>query len=238
MVPLTGAVDDLVAANRILARRNVLDEYGHMSLRDPADAQRFYMSRVSAPAMVTADGVAALDLQGRPVGESGKRYHGERFIHSEIYRARPDVAAVVHCHNAALILFGVTGMALRPIYHMAGFLGPGVPVFEIRDVAGLTDMQISSPGLGEALATALGDRAVVLMRGHGAVIVGSSVKQAVYRAIYAIKNAEMQLAAPQPEKIAFLAAEEAAKFDAMLNVDRAWELWKSEIAGTAPVLSA
>lgn len=228
-MPVSAVLDDLVAANHILARREVLDEYGHMSARDLAEPERFYMSRVSAPALVSAEGIAAFDLDGRAVGETGKRYHGERFIHSEIYRARPDVKAIVHCHAAALILFGATGAALRPVYHMAGFLGTGVPTFEIRDVAGLSDMQVSSPPLGAALARSLGDHAVALMRGHGAVVVGASVKRAVYRAIYAVKNAQMQLDGSRLGEIAFLAPEEAAKFEAMLNVDRAWALWKHEL---------
>lgn len=228
-MPVSAVLDDLVAANHILARKEVLDEYGHMSARDLAEPERFYMSRVSAPALVSAEGIAAFDLDGRAVGETGKRYHGERFIHSEIYRARPDVKAIVHCHAAALILFGATGAALRPVYHMAGFLGTGVPTFEIRDVAGLSDMQVSSPPLGAALARSLGDHAVALMRGHGAVVVGASVKRAVYRAIYAVKNAQMQLDGSRLGEIAFLAPEEAAKFEAMLNVDRAWALWKHEL---------
>lgn len=228
-MPVSAVLDDLVAANHILARKEVLDEYGHMSARDLAEPERFYMSRVSAPALVSAEGIAAFDLDGRAVGETGKRYHGERFIHSEIYRARPDVGAIVHCHAAALILFGATGAALRPVYHMAGFLGTGVPTFEIRDVAGLSDMQVSSPPLGAALARSLGDHAVALMRGHGAVVVGASVKRAVYRAIYAVKNAQMQLDGSRLGEIAFLAPEEAAKFEAMLNVDRAWALWKHEL---------
>jgi ribulose-5-phosphate 4-epimerase/fuculose-1-phosphate aldolase len=229
IAPSAGLVADLVAGNAILAAAKVFDEYGHMSARHDADSAQFLMSVVSAPAMVTAEKIVAFGLDGAPVSpHPAERYHGERFIHSEIYGARPDVNAIVHCHAAQLLLFGVTGVALRPVYHMSGFLGTGVPVFDIRDVAGLTDMQVSSPPLGRALADSLEDKSMVLMRGHGATIVGASIPEAVFRAIYAVKNAELQLEAPKLGEVMFLAAEEAAKFDAMLNVTRAWDVWKRD----------
>lgn len=234
VVPSVDLVADLVAGNTILAHADVFDEYGHMSARHDADPAQFLMSTVSAPAMVTTETIVAFGLDGAPIRpDRNLRYHGERFIHSEIYRARPDVNAIVHCHAMPLLLFGVTAVTLRPVYHMSGFLGTGVPVFDIRHVAGLTDMQVNSPPLGRALAASLADKSMVLMRGHGATIVGASVPEAVFRAIYAVKNAELQLAAAKIGEVMFLAAEEAAKFDAMLNVTRAWELWKRDAVRTA-----
>ncbi len=127
----------------------------------------------------------------------GRRVYLERFIHGEIYRARPDVQAVVHSHSPNVIPFGVTGTPLQPVFHMSGFLAEGSALFEIRDVAGDTDMLISNASLGEALAAALGSRSTVLMRGHGSTVVGASIEQAVYRAVYAEVNARLQTQAKQ-----------------------------------------
>jgi HCOMODA/2-hydroxy-3-carboxy-muconic semialdehyde decarboxylase len=157
----------------------------------------------------------------------------ERFIHAAIYRARPDVKAIVHSHSPAVIPFGVTGTILRPVYHMSAFLGAGAPVFEIRNGAGMTNMLITDNKLGDALAKSLGDATVVLMRGHGSVAVGDSILQVVHRAIYTEVNARLQAEAARLGPINFLTPEEAAKADAqtdsMASISRPWELWKSRI---------
>ena len=168
--------EDLVAANRILVNEGVLDAYGHVSLRHPANPARYLMGRNLAPALVTAADIVEYDLDSEPVGAPANFAHFfERFIHGEIYRARPDVNAVVHSHSPAVIPFSVSERPMRPLYHMSSFLYPGVPVFEIRETGGMTDMLIGSRELGAALAKTLGDKNVALMRGHGNVVVANTL---------------------------------------------------------------
>ena len=185
-------VADLVTANRILAFQGVLDGYGHVSARCEDEPNQYYIGDATPPGNVRAKNVFRWHLDNEPAGHKQRTY-GERFIHGQIYQARSDVNAVVHCHAPELVLFGATGIPLRPIYHMAGFQGEEpLPVFEIRDEFGAeTDMLIRSNAQGAALARSLGDRAAVLMRGHGATIVGRSVSQAVLFAVYAVINARI-----------------------------------------------
>src|ERR1041384_3594456 len=155
-------IENLVAAYRILAQQGVLDGFGHVSARHNRAANRFIMSRSLAPELVTAGDLIEFDLDGNPVDAKGRSLYSERFIHAEIYRARPDVRAVVHNHAPSLISFGVTTIPLRPMYHMASFIGKGVPIFDIRKSFGMTDMLVSDSKKGHALAEVLGNKAVVL----------------------------------------------------------------------------
>ena len=184
-----------------------------------------------APGLVTTKDILEYDLEGSPIDPRGRAVYLERFIHAAIYRARPDVKAVVHSHSPSLIAFSVTGTRLRPVYHLSSFLGAGTPIFDIRDASGMTDMLIRDNHLGDALAKVLGNKPVALMRGHGSVVVGDSIPQAVYRIIYTDINARLQMDAARLGAITFLSPEEAAKSAAMLDaqVPRAWELWKSRI---------
>jgi HCOMODA/2-hydroxy-3-carboxy-muconic semialdehyde decarboxylase len=234
--PSSGAVDpalveDLVYANRILYDQGVLDGFGHVSMRDPRNANRFLLSRSMAPALVTAADILEYDRDGAPLNAGGRQAYLERFIHAAIYRARPDVVAIVHSHSPSLIPFGVTRTPLRPVYHMSAFLGAGTPVFDIRDVAGATDMLISDNRLGGALAKALGGQTALLLRGHGAVNVGSSIPQVVFRAVYTETNARLQAEALRLGTITYLSPEEAAKAAAAVDGQllRAWDLWKVRI---------
>src|SRR5256885_6377630 len=180
-----GLVDKLVVANRILYRQGVVDGFGHASVRHDASPEHFLLARNMAPGLVRSEDIVTFDLDGTALDAAGRRVYLERFIHSEIYRARPDVQAVVHSHSPNVIPFGVTGQALRPVFHMSGFLGEGTALFEIRNVAGDTDMLVSNGSLGVALAAALGSRSAVLMRRHGSTLVRTSPQQAGVRAIYA-----------------------------------------------------
>jgi HCOMODA/2-hydroxy-3-carboxy-muconic semialdehyde decarboxylase len=220
---------DLVAANRILAMEGVLDGYGHVSVRDPEHPDRFLLSRSLAPEMVTAADILEHDLDGNVLAQrGGASPFLERFIHAAIYRARPDVNAVVHCHSPSLIPFGVTAARLRPLYHMSAFLAGGVPVFDIRSAAGETDMLVRNPDLGRALAKALGPHTVALMRGHGAVIVAADLPHAVFRSVYTEINARLQAQAMAFGKVKYLDDEEARKAEATMGatVQRPWELWR------------
>jgi len=228
-----GQIDDLVAANRILSDQGVVDGFGHVSARHEADATRFLLARSMAPGLVTAGDIMEFDLGGNALDPRGRILYAERFIHSEIYKARPEIKAIVHSHSPSIIPFGVTSVPLRPIYHMSSFLGAGVPIFEIREASGpATDMLIRTPELGAALARRIGASAVALMRGHGDVVVGASVEQVVFRAIYTEINAKLQAEALRlgEGQVNFLNTEEAAKATATNNgvLSRPWELWKRQ----------
>ena len=224
-------IEDLVYANHILYAQKVVDGFGHVSVRQENRPDRFLLSRSMAPGLVTAGDVLEFDLAGDAIEGPGRGLYAERFIHSEIYRSRPDVNAVVHSHSPAVIPFGVTGVSLRAIFHMSGFLGADVPVFEIRDAAGATDLLVRNPKLGAALAASLKDRPAALMRGHGSVAVGNSLPQAVFRAVYLEVNARLQSEAMKIGAINFLTPEEAVLAAATndKHVSRPWELWKHEL---------
>ena len=228
------AVDDLVAANKILVELGVLDAYGHVSIRVPGDPKHFLMSRSLAPELVTPADILEHDLEGNATPPPGSQLFSERFIHAGVYAARPDVQAVVHNHAPSLIPFGVTGVPLRPLYHMSAFLGAGVPVFDIRAAGGDTDMLVRTLPLGQALAKTLGASNVALMRGHGAVVVGPDMPKAVFRSVYTEQNARLQSQAMQlSSKVTYLDPEEAKKAQATMEgtVARPWELWRRKVQG-------
>jgi ribulose-5-phosphate 4-epimerase/fuculose-1-phosphate aldolase len=222
-------VGDLVAANHILATEGIVDGYGHVSVRSPRNKERFFLSRSVAPESVTAADVLEYGLDGEAIDAKGKASYKERFIHSEIYRARPDVNAVVHCHAPSLIPFGVTKVPIRPMYHQSAFLAAGVPVFEIREAGGMTNMLVETAALGRALAKTLGDKPAALMRGHGAVVVADTIPNVVGRSIYLEINARVQAQAiALGGPITYIDPEEARKYAASDNYSRAWELWKKK----------
>ena len=229
-------VEDLVAASRILAEHEVLDAYGHVSARSDKRPEHFIMSRSRAPALVTAADLIEWGADGEPARREKRKGFIERYIHGEIYRARPEVMAVVHSHSPSIIPFGITDVPLRPIYHMSSFLGAGVPVFEIREAGGAaTDMLIRDPALGAAVARKLGESAVVLMRGHGNVVVGGSVREVVFRAVYTEVNARLEADALRlgQGQVVFLNDEEAKNSTATNRgqITRAWDLWKAKALG-------
>jgi ribulose-5-phosphate 4-epimerase/fuculose-1-phosphate aldolase len=224
-------VEKLAIANRILFDQGVVDGFGHISVRHDKSPDHFLLSCNRAPGLVRPEDILSYDLNGDLAAPSDKRSYLERFIHSEIYRVRPDVVSVVHSHSPSVIPFGVAGQRLRPVFHMSGFLGSGSQLFEIRDAGGNTDMLIRDSGLGKALAQSLGQHNCVLMRGHGSTTVAPSIELAVYRAIYAEVNAKLQLQAAALGPINFLTEEEAALAAATTEgqVVRAWDLWRGRL---------
>jgi ribulose-5-phosphate 4-epimerase/fuculose-1-phosphate aldolase len=223
-------IEDLVAANRILAARGVLDAYGHVSVRSDRDPAHFLMSRSLAPELVTPADIQEYAPDSEPIGDTRKPYL-ERFLHGEVYKARPEVMAVVHSHSDSSIPFGISKTALKPVYHMASFLWTGVPVFDIRRVRDDNDLLIRDIPLGQALARSLGPCACVLMRGHGMTIVGESIPEAVFRAIYTETNAKLQLQAANLEgPLTFLSEVEGRGATAAnrSTIERPWELWKKK----------
>ncbi len=227
------ALADLIAANHILYDQAVLDGFGHVSLRHPDDPESFLIARSMAPALVTPADIMRIGLDGIPREANAPRPYLERFVHAEIYRARPDVSSVVHCHSPALLPFTVSQVSLRPVYHMAGFLVPDVPVFEIRDGFGpATDTLVRNAEQGAALAACLGNRTAVLMRGHGATVVGSALRQAVFRAVYTEANARVQLDALRLGEPNYLTTEEGLAAAATNDgqIDRDWALWHKRLS--------
>ncbi|MES2360364.1 MAG: class II aldolase/adducin family protein [Pseudomonadota bacterium] len=233
--PDPALLEKLAIANRILYDQNVVDGFGHVSVRHDKSPEHFLLSCNRAPGLVSPEDILTYDLNGDLAMVSDKRSYLERFIHSEIYRARPDVISVVHSHSQSVIPFGATGQRLRPIFHMSGFLGSGSALFEIRDTGGNTDLLIRNTGLGKALAQSLGKHNCVLMRGHGSTTVAPSLELAVYRAIYAEVNARLQIQAAALGPINFLNEEEAALAAATTEgqVVRAWDLWRGRIGAIA-----
>lgn len=227
----TALVTDLVYANRILYDQGVVDGLGHVSVRNPQDPNSYLLSCNRAPGLVKREDIVCYDLDGQAISPTSQRPYLERFIHGEIFRERPDVMAVVHSHSPSVIPFGVTQISLRPIFHMAGFLGAGSAQFEIHDHAGDSDMLIREPYLGAALAKSLGQHSCVLMRGHGSTVVGSSLYQVIYRAIYAEVNAKLQLQAMGLGDVKYLNETEAQLASDVNDgqIQRSWNLWKGRI---------
>lgn len=224
---------DLAFANRILARQGVVDTFGHVSQRSPLRPDRLFIACSMAPERVTPADIVEVDLNGRLVDGEERDTYIERYIHTEVYRARPDVRAIVHSHSVSVLPFTVVrGVPLRGLCHTAGFIGHDVPLFEVRNVVDdNTDLLVRNPQLGAALAECLGKQAVVLMRGHGSTTVGESLRQAVFRAVYAEINAQVQLKSMQLGEVTYLSVGEARSVTATdAAYDRAWDLWTTQVA--------
>ena len=232
--PSPSLIAELVAANHILYDQGVVDAFGHVSVRHDKQPDRFLLARNMAPGSVEADDIIEFNLDGEPVNARGRKVYLERFIHGEIFRRRPDVMSIVHSHSHSIVpLSGVRGTRLQALFHMAGFIGQGAPVFEIREFGGDgTDLLIRNSALGRALAEKFDAANIVLMRGHGSTVIGSSIPLAVYRAIYAELNARYQLQALQVGEINYLSeAESQACVDSVEGqVQRPWDLWRREAA--------
>jgi len=225
---------DLAAASRILVAQGVVDGFGHVSVRHPTAPNRFLMSRSLAPALVTPEDILEYDLDSQPCNANGRSSFLERFIHSEIYKARPDINSVVHSHSPSVIPFGLVRLKMQAMFHNAAFLADGVPVFDIREKFGATDLLIGNGAKGVALAETLGPRDVVLMRAHGSVACAESLPVAVFRAVYTEVNARVQhwtQALAQGLDVQGLDAEEARLADEVNKTAgmRAWDLWRTQI---------
>jgi ribulose-5-phosphate 4-epimerase/fuculose-1-phosphate aldolase len=226
-------IEDLVTANRILANENVVDAFGHVSVRHPEDAGRYLMSRAKSPELVEADDIMEFTLEGAPINATGRKPYLERFIHGALYEARPEIQSVVHNHSRSVIPFGITGEKLRPVVHSCATIGHDVPVWDAQDTFGDTDLLISDMPMGRDFARVLGNGACALMRGHGCTVAGKSIREAVYTAVYLEVNAEMQWKASRFGKLKFLSPGEIEKINSRLGqgkpgegYDRSWEYWR------------
>jgi len=230
----TDLLADLAAASRILVAQGVVDGFGHVSVRHPSAPDRYLLPRSIAPALVTPEDIIEYDLDGNPLNAGGRGSFLERFIHGEIYRARPDIMSVVHSHSPSVIPFGLVGVAMQAMFHNAAFIAEGVPVFDIREKFGATDMLVGNGEKGVALAEAMGPKDIVLMRAHGSVACGPTLQTAVFRAVYTEVNARIQhwtAALGGGAKIAALDAEEGRLADAVNQTAgrRAWDLWRTQV---------
>jgi ribulose-5-phosphate 4-epimerase/fuculose-1-phosphate aldolase len=223
-------IAELVLANHILFDQGVVDAYGHVSVRHDKRADRYLLARNVAPSDVTAADIIEFTLDSAPVSAGETRLYSERFIHGEIYRARPDIVAVVHSHSMGIVALSLVANAqLKPVMHLSGFIGEAAPRFEIRDAAGpASNMLVQSGMLGAALAKTLGGNSVVVMRGHGSAAVGRSLHEAVYRAVYSDVNARLQLDAMKAGPVTYLSPGEVRATREPPNIERAWEFWKAQ----------
>ena len=232
---------EVALGNRILANEGVLDAFGHVSVRHPHDPKRYLLSRSRAPELVVPDDVLEYDLNSNPVRATNEKLYAERVIHGEIYKARPDVMAVVHHHAPAMMPFAITGTPLVPVFHLGATAGGSVPFWDQHDEFGDTNLLVVKPEEGASLARALGKNNLVLMNRHGATAVSGDIQGLMFRAIYSCKNAEFQFQAHAMGQITPLhrgEIEKAAALNAMANVTtRTWEYWTMRLEKSGNGLS-
>jgi ribulose-5-phosphate 4-epimerase/fuculose-1-phosphate aldolase len=228
MDKLDYVIEELVTANRILAREGVVDSFGHISVRHPENPQRFLLSRARAPDLIEKSDIMEFSLDGTPLDAKGRSPYLERFIHGAAYEARADVHSVVHNHSESVIPFGVSQKRLKPIVHVGASIGYEVPVWDIHDHFGDTALLVENIDMGRDLAKLMGNGSTALMRGHGATVVGRNIRHAVYISVYLEVNARLQHIAMQMGEVKFLTKGEVDNVADRTNsfgIDRAWENW-------------
>jgi ribulose-5-phosphate 4-epimerase/fuculose-1-phosphate aldolase len=241
MTDLDRALADLVIANRILAHENVVDAYGHVSVRHPQNPRRYLLARSLSPELVERADIMEFELDGTPAGGDARQPYLERYIHGAVYEARPEVLAVVHAHAEDVLPFGITEERLRPVIHSGSFMGAEVPVWDIRDRFGDTNLLVTNVAQGRDLAATLAGNNVALMRGHGFVAAARSLIEVVRMSVYVPRNARvqyraMQLGEPKPLSTGEIAARNAGYKPYSPETWRAWEYWATR-AGCAHLLS-
>ena len=225
---LTQALDELVTANRILAREGVIDSFGHVSIRHPDRPDRYVLSRARAPECIDVEDLMEFTFDSTPIDPAGRKPYAERFIHGAVYDARPEVRAIVHHHSPSVIPFSVTEAQLSPVMHMCAGIGTRIPTWDSRASFGDTNLLVTNRAMAKELAAALGDRPVILMRGHGCVVAGLSLREVVFNSIYLQLNADLQMKASALGDITFLSEGEVAavlRTRSSFTFERAWEFW-------------
>jgi ribulose-5-phosphate 4-epimerase/fuculose-1-phosphate aldolase len=234
MAQLGSYIEDLVVANRILATEGIVDAFGHISVRHPENPDRYFLSRSRAPQCVEPDDIMEFTMEGDPIDARGRSPYFERFIHGAIYQSRPDTRSVIHSHSQAVIPFGVSGEKLRPLMQNCAVIGHEVPVWDSRTKFGDTDLMVTSMDMGRDLAQTVGSNPTALMRGHGSVAVGPSIRRAVFNAIKLQESANFQKEVARFEKVVYLSSGEIEKCQLLIDtadrkplggIDRAWEYW-------------
>ena len=225
---LTQALNELVTANRILAREGVVDSFGHVSIRHPDRPDRYVLSRARAPECIDVGDLMEFTFDGTPIDPAGRKPYAERFIHAAVYDARPEVGAIVHHHSPSVIPFSVTAAQLSPVMHMCAGIGTRIPTWDSRASFGDTNLLVTNMDMAGELAAALGHRPVILMRGHGCVVAGASLREVIFNSIYLQLNADLQLKASALGDITFLSEGEIAavlRTRGSFTFERAWEFW-------------
>lgn len=229
---LRDLIEDVVAANRILAAENVVDAFGHVSARHPENPDHYLIARALPPELITAEDIMEIALDGEVVGGDTRKPYLERYIHGAIYEARPEVKSVVHSHSRSVIPYSVTDEKLRPIVHSCATIGCDIPVWDAQTAFGDTNLLISNMAMGQDFAKILGQNNTALMRGHGCTVIGRSVREAVYTAVYLEVNAGLQMQASRFPPVKFLSegevkiiCERLANAKPNEGYDRAWEYW-------------
>jgi HCOMODA/2-hydroxy-3-carboxy-muconic semialdehyde decarboxylase len=239
MKDIEPAIRDLVVANRILAHEGVVDAYGHVSIRNPANPERYLLSCSRSPELVQQSDIMEFELDGSPVGDDLRQPYLERFIHGAVYEARPDINAVVHSHAEDVLPFGISPTPLRPVIHSGGFLGQSAPVWDIADNFGATNLLVVNMEQGRDLADCLDQDRVVLMRGHGFAASGLTLIDVVRTSVYLPKNARVLMNALRLGGAKYLSPEEIEKRLEMgtgaSEALRAWQYWAIR-AGCADLL--
>jgi HCOMODA/2-hydroxy-3-carboxy-muconic semialdehyde decarboxylase len=229
MAKLDHVLEELVTGNRILAREEIVDSFGHISVRHPDNPQHYLLSRARAPDLIEKDDIMEFTLDGTPVDARGRAPYLERFIHGALYEARPDVNSVVHNHSESVIPFGASVKSrIRPIFHMGASIGHEVPVWDSHDHFGDTSLLVETMDMGRDLAKAIGPGSTALMRGHGATVAGRNIRHAVYVAIYLEVNARLQAQAMGMGEVKYLTGGEVdnvIKRTGSYGINRAWENW-------------
>ena len=221
-------LEELVTANRILAREDVVDSFGHVSVRHPERPDRYLLSRARAPERIEVEDIMEFTLEGEPIDARDRKPYLERFIHGACYEARPDVQAVVHNHSPSVIPFGVTGTKLKPLLHMCASIGHQVPLWDSNDRFGDTALLVENMDMGRDLAKTVEKGRTALMRGHGAVVVGQTLRHAVFISIYLELAAKLQMQAMPLGSVKYLTDGEVDKIinrTGPYTIDRAWENW-------------
>ncbi len=232
MTALEDSQRQLVIANRIIAREGVVDAYGHISMRHPDKPEQFLMSRGRSPELVVRDDILAHGPDGEAINGGGVMLYAERFIHAAIYAARPDVVSVVHNHSPELIPFGVTAVPLRPVFHVAARMGAEVPVWDIAENFGDTNLLVLNMDQALDLTKTLANNRMVLMRGHGCAIAAENLRTAVMLSIYSQVNARAQMQAMQMGEVKYLSPGEVERAGQRMGKttpggqNRTWEYFR------------
>lgn len=221
-------MEELVTANRILAREGVVDSFGHVSIRHPERPDRYVLSRARAPECIDVEDLIEFTLDGTPIDAAGRKPYAERYIHGAVYESRPEVRAVVHNHSPSVIPFAITTAKLSPVMHMCAGIGAEVPTWDSRRDFGDTNLLVTNMAMARSLAAALGSRPAALMRGHGCVVAAASLREVVFNSVYLQLNADLQLKASTLGAVTFLSDGEIAavmKTRSSFTFERAWEFW-------------
>ncbi len=241
---IADVLHELIVTTRIMANEGVLDAFGHVSVRHPHDPNRYFIPRHRAPELAEISDLVELNLDSEPVHPTQFRLYSERVIHGEIYKARPDVNAVVHHHAHTVLPYAISGRELVPVFHLGAVIGSKVPFWDQRDDFGDTNMLVVKPEEGASLARALGPHWMVLMRRHGATVAGTDLRQLAFRTVFGCHNAKLQSEAIAHGHVDQLSPGEQKITEAgQLGpnpIERAWHYWVRHVekAGLTPAKPA